>query len=345
MTAVELGYFVNPEYEKGVDVRRATEEQRETVRLCHQLGLRAVIVGEHFSRQDSVWLPPLHLLGRICDQGEGMLFGTGVLAAPLHNPVVLAEQAAYLDGLTEGNFALGLSAGWNAHEFASLSVPMAGRGQAVHETVEILRALWRTEGPVSYAGSRYSVTDVELGLRPVSQGGPPIWLGASSPRALRRAAQLGDAWLATSHLPPGDVATQAEQYRTYLSEAGRTLPATRPGLRNIYVGRTMESAIRDAGPYLTSSYSMFDSWGLFAEVLDQAGDAVDYEKAAQRAVIGDPETVAAQLVDFVGASDVNLLLARTQWLGMDHRNIMASLELLATEVMPRVNSALGQGER
>lgn len=342
---VELGYFLNPEYEPGVDVHRAVEEQRESVRHCRDLGLSSVVVGEHLSRAESVWLPPVPLLCRICGDGEGMLFGTGVLAAPLHNPVLLAEQAAFLDGLTGGRFALGLSAGWNAGEFASLSVPMAGRGDAVEEAVTILRLLWGSEGPVSHAGRRYAFDDVTLSLRPVQPGGPPIWLGASSAPALRRAARIGDAWIATSHLPGEGVARQAEQYRAHLRDAGRPMPATRPGLRNIYVGRTHEEAVREIGPYLTSSYAMFDGWGLFSDVLRERKGTVDYAQAAERAVVGDPQSVAEQLVEFVTASDVTLLLARTQWLGMEHRRILDSLELLATEVMPAVNAALASERR
>jgi alkanesulfonate monooxygenase SsuD/methylene tetrahydromethanopterin reductase-like flavin-dependent oxidoreductase (luciferase family) len=337
---LDLGYFLNPEYPPKADLAQAIAEQQQTVALCRDLGMKAVVVGEHFSRETSVWLPPLMLLSRLCEHGRGMLFGTGVLVAPLHRPIVLAEQAAFLDVLTEGNFALGLSAGWNRAEFESMGVPTRGRGGRLEETVEILRLLWKSDEPVSYAGTHCRLDETMLSLKPVQRGGPPIWIGASSDVGLRRAARIGDAWIASSHLSNDEVVAQAETFGGYRKEFDRELPRVRPGLRNIYVAPTLERAVREAGPHLTSSYSMFKDWGLFAEVLREGSGDVDFDKAAQRAIIGSPELVAEQIVKFVRHSGVNLLLVRVQWLGIEHRHINSCLELMASEVLPLVQSEL-----
>ena len=337
--SIELGYFVNPEYPSTYPVHQAIREQRHLVALAADLGMTSVFVGEHYSHGDFAWLPPLMLIGGIHDAAPGMRYGTAVLAAPLHNPVVLAEQAAYLDAATGGNFVLGLAAGWNPNEFAALGEPLAGRGARLEQSITLMRSLW--------AGERVKVgepeTEIRLGLRP-AQGGPHVWLGGSSARALDRAARLADAWVISSHVPASAALEQVDLYRERLAAQGRPMPSVRPGLRNIYVGRTHEEAVTRCAPFLTASYAMFDEWGLFKQVLDDHRPELDFERAAERAIIGSVEEVAEQLIEFVRASDLNLLLARSQWLGIPHAEIEHSMGLLATEVMPLVNSALaGQG--
>src|SRR4051812_42803537 len=97
----------------------ALQEQQQLGRLCADAGYTSVFVGEHFSHGPSIWLPPVPLLVRLASEGLDLDFGTAVLVAPLHQPVALAEEIAFLDHMTQGRFTLGLSAGWNAGEFAA----------------------------------------------------------------------------------------------------------------------------------------------------------------------------------------------------------------------------------
>lgn len=338
--SLELGYFINPEYDSSYPVPQAIEDQRRTVALAAELGMSAVFAGEHFSFGDFAWLPPMMLLGRIHDAAPGMLFGTAALAGPLHQPAALAEQAAFLDAATGGRFVLGLAAGWNPHEFAVLGEPLAGRGRKLEEAVQVMRTLWGAGEPTELPGPAYPTPPVSLGLRPATPGGPPIWLGGSSRTALDRAARVADSWVLSSHVPSGMALEQVALYRERLAVAGRTVPEVRPGLRNIFVGRTHEEAISRCAPYLTASYAMFNRWGLFTNVLGDRAAEVDFDRAAERAIVGDIEEVADELTRFALAGDLTLLLARSQWLGIPHRYIDDSMMLLATEVMPRVNKAL-----
>lgn len=342
---LELGYFVNPEYESSYPVEQAIRDQRSTVALAAELGMTATFVGEHFSFGRFAWLPPMMLLSRIHDAAPGMLFGTAVLAAPLHNPAVLAEQAAFLDASTGGRFVLGLAAGWNPAEFGALGQPLRGRGQRLEEAVRVMRRLWESPEPTDFPGPAFPYSNIGLGLRPATSGGPPVWLGGSSAVALDRAARIADTWICSSHVASAQALEQAAQYRERLDAAGRPLPAVRPGLRNIFVARTREDAVARCGPYLTASYAMFNNWGLFSTVLRDETPEIDFDRAAQRAVIGSVEEVAEELTRFALAADLTLLLARSQWMGIPHRYLDESLVLLATEVMPRVNKALAAAGR
>ena len=337
---VALGYFINPEYETTFPVEKAIQEQRSTVALAAELGMTATFVGEHFSFGNFAWLPPMMLLSRIHDAAPGMLFGTAVLSGPLHHPAVLAEQAAFLDASTGGRFVLGLAAGWNPVEFDILGQPFAGRGRRLEESVTVMRRLWSSGEPQSFTGTYYRYDNLGMGLRPATPGGPPIWLGGSSRAALDRAARIADSWICSSHVANDQALQQATVYRDCLDAAGRPAPIVRPGLRNIFVARTRDEAIARCAPYLTASYAMFNSWGLFGKVLRDPTVEVDFEKASQRAVIGSVDEVAEELIAFARAGDLTLLLARCQWMGIPHSYINDSLTLLATEVMPLVNNAL-----
>lgn len=121
---------------------------------------------------------------------------TGVLILPLHNPVVLAKQAATLDLLSGGRVILGVGAGWLAEEFDVVGVPFEGRGRRTDEYIAALRSLW-TQDLSSFSGEFVSFTDVYCRPLPV-QRPIPIVVGGHSLRAARRAGELGDGFFPAS---------------------------------------------------------------------------------------------------------------------------------------------------
>lgn len=139
-------------------------------------------------------LDPIALLSTVAGATERVRLLTSVLVAPAHNPVVLANQAATLDVLSGGRFALGVGVGFNPAEFAALGVPAAERGRRADENIEVMRALW-SRRPASFAGRFTSFDDALLGTKPLTPGGPPIWVGGQSELALRRALRFAEAWI------------------------------------------------------------------------------------------------------------------------------------------------------
>src|SRR5487761_1022557 len=117
---------------------------------------------------------------------------TGIIILPQRQTVLVAKQAAEVDLLTGGRFRLGVGLGWNAVEYEALGKNFTDRGRRVEEQVELLRRLW-TEPTVSHRGRYERVTGAGLAPLPV-QRPIPIWFGASSDRALRRAGRLADGW-------------------------------------------------------------------------------------------------------------------------------------------------------
>jgi probable F420-dependent oxidoreductase len=117
---------------------------------------------------------------------------TGVIILPQRQTALVAKQAAEVDLLTQGRFRLGVGLGWNAVEYEALGKDFTDRGRRLAEQVVLLRRLW-TERSVTYHGRYERVTAAGLAPMPV-QRPIPIWFGAQSPPAYRRAGQLADGW-------------------------------------------------------------------------------------------------------------------------------------------------------
>src|ERR1700729_2801818 len=114
---------------------------------------------------------------------------TGIVILPQRQTVLVAKQAAEVDLLTGGRLRLGVGIGWNRVEYEALGEDFSTRGKRCDEQVELMRKLW-TEPSVTFSGSYHHVTGAGLAPLPV-QRPIPVWFGASSPRALRRAGRLG----------------------------------------------------------------------------------------------------------------------------------------------------------
>jgi probable F420-dependent oxidoreductase len=139
---------------------------------------------------------------------------TGIIILPQRQTALVAKQAAEVDLLTNGRFRLGVGLGWNAVEYEALGKNFSDRGRRSVEQVELMRRLW-TERSVTYHGAYEHVTGAGLAPLPV-QRPIPIWFGAASEPAFRRAGRLGDGWFPM--VPPGPALDEA---RAVVEQAAR----------------------------------------------------------------------------------------------------------------------------
>ena len=122
--------------------------------------------------------------------------GTSVSQIALRPPVLMARELVTLDRLSNGRVIVGAGAGWVEEEFTSTDVPFETRGGRLNEFIPLLKHLWTTpEEP--WEGKHFQVPAVGL-VKPLTPGGPPIYLGAGGPPGLRRAAKYGDGFIAVS---------------------------------------------------------------------------------------------------------------------------------------------------
>ncbi len=341
---MKVTLFINPEHPADTSLAQRFGEHGEQVRVARQAGFDGVVMGHHLSHGATVWFPPLPTLTRLAADADGMAIGTCMLVLPLFNPVHVAEQAALLDVLSGGRLVLGVAPGWQQAEYRAAGIPYENRIGRFVEALTLIRQLW-TQERVDFDGRHFQVGGLTLALKPVRRPRPPFWFGGSADQAIERAARLaetslGDTWVPSSHLSHDVIAAQVAVFRQTLATLGKPFPEDFPVLRNIVVAPDREAAIRDAGPYLEASYRVFGQWGLFTQVVGSDKRELDLpELLGGRVIIGGPEECAAELARLAGAVGFNRLVCRVQWMGMEQRLVLRTIELLAERVLPQLARA------
>jgi probable F420-dependent oxidoreductase len=177
--------------------------------------------GQIAFRADRNWLDPIAVMGLVTAVTSRVLIGTNVLVLPYRNPVVLAQEAASLDFLSDGRLLLGVGVGWMQEEFDALGVPRAQRGRRTDEYIRQMRDLWANPLGVTTRGEFFNIEGLALASRPARASGPPILIGGNSPAALDRTARLGDGWAGVD-LSPAEM-TEVTARLTELAQGyGRT---------------------------------------------------------------------------------------------------------------------------
>src|SRR5437588_7232302 len=109
------------------------------------------LVEHHFSGWNQV-SATLTLLTWLAARTTTLRLGTAVLVLPWHNPVLLAEQAATLDLLSEGRLDLGIGKGYRYREFAGFCMPMEEAAERFDESLAVILKAWTSDAPWSHRG-------------------------------------------------------------------------------------------------------------------------------------------------------------------------------------------------
>jgi len=185
----------------------------------HIVGADPDVHGGHMPYDiDSTFYEPFVLFAYLAAIVPRMELVTGVIVLPQRQTVLVAKQAALVDLMTDGRFRLGVGVGWNAVEFEALGQDFANRGLRSEEQIKLMRRLW-TDRSVTFEAHHHRTTAVGITPKPV-QRPIPVWMGARSAPAYRRAGRIADGWFPMVRPGPGLDAALSELQRAAVA-AGR----------------------------------------------------------------------------------------------------------------------------
>jgi len=181
-----------------------TAEAESLAVRAEELGLDGVFVPDHILAKPATiqhygahWPDPFSLLAYLAGRTRRIHLGASVIVLPYRNALVAAKAAATVDQVSGGRFIFGIGVGWDEEEFRDLGLPFRQRGRMSDDYIRAIKAAWASDVP-EYKGRYLSFSGATFAPRPVQRPHPPIWVGGSpgavSEAAVRRCAEVGDAW-------------------------------------------------------------------------------------------------------------------------------------------------------
>ena len=316
----------------GADMLQRFRDVLDLVRLGRELGFEYVYTGHHYLSYPYQTMQPIPTLARLAAETGEMDLLTTILM-PLQNPVQFAEDIATLDVITNGHVIVAAALGYRDEEYEAFGVTKKDRIPRMLEGMELARLLWSGD-EVTFHGQFTSVTGVHLGMRPVQQPHPRLWMTANGDGMVRRIGEMGYTWYLNPHAPFATLARQVELYKTVLAEAGHPPPDVLPMSRETFVAETRQKAIDTSRPYLTGKYQTYAQWGQDKALPgDESFDVPFEELSAGRFIVGSPDDVIADLDRFrqIGVSHASL---RFGWPGTPKEVVAGAIRLAAKEVLP-----------
>jgi probable F420-dependent oxidoreductase len=158
-----------------------------TARRAESMGFSALVIPDHLIEQ----LSPVVAMGVIAAATETLRIGTFVVNNDLRHPAVLAQDLASIDVVSGGRLEIGLGAGWNRAEYEAIGLPFESVGRRVsrlEESVAVLKGAF-ADGPFSFTGHHYTITDYDAQPKPTQRPHPPFMIGGGGRRTLTLAAR------------------------------------------------------------------------------------------------------------------------------------------------------------
>jgi alkanesulfonate monooxygenase SsuD/methylene tetrahydromethanopterin reductase-like flavin-dependent oxidoreductase (luciferase family) len=365
---MKLGIFMMPVHPLHRDPTVTLREDRETVILADQLGFHDVFIGEHLTDKAENITNSLLFLATLIHSTRQIKLGTGTCNLSQQHPVLVAAQAAMFDHLAQGRFILGVSPGALPSDAEAIGILHEDRNKMFAEAIDVILKIWEGEAPydIDLPGNRFKVTtrtymDLALGTgimpKPFQKPRPEI-VGTVVAPFSKGVIAMGERDfhpLSANFLLPQWLPSHWTNYAEGKVKAGvKPDPAQWRIARTVFVadddkvaaayGRTdPKSPFRFYYHQLKTKLTKMNRHVVFKEHKDQSDTEVTLDFVLDRLVIaGTVNKVVDEILAFrerVGDFG-ELVYAGMDW--VDAKLEKRSMQLMAEEVMPRVNAAIAK---
>ena len=224
-----------PDVDSGVGFREFVDYNVE----AESLGFCSTFLVEHHFTGFGQISATLNLLTFIAARTTTLRLGTAVLVLPWHNPVLLAEQAATLDLLSQGRLDFGIGMGYRYREFAGFSMPMEEAEERFDESLAVILKSWTSDEPWSHRGKYWQFENVVVEPPTAQKPHPPLWMGAGSPESIKKVAAQGYKLLLDQYASIGEIGERIALFKSEVEKQGRTFdPMSVAVTRSINVAMT-----------------------------------------------------------------------------------------------------------
>jgi alkanesulfonate monooxygenase SsuD/methylene tetrahydromethanopterin reductase-like flavin-dependent oxidoreductase (luciferase family) len=363
---MRLASFMMPLHPPGKNYIQSLREDREAIILADQLGFEEAFVGEHVTDTAETVTHCMTFLASLIPVTKRIKLGTGTINMPNSHPAAIAAQVAMMDHLCEGRFMMGISPGGlmsDAEVFGNFG---KDRTAMFIESINMVLKIWESEPPYNLEGQFWKVSTEktmipEIGqgiiLKPYQKPHPPIVGTVVAPYSKGVIAMAERGWLPISanFLLPEWVKTHWPNYVEGKKNIGQVADtADWRVAKSIFVADDEATAQRYGksaeGPYhfyfkqLVRKLVGFGNRGnLFKSDQNMPDSLITTEYVLDKLVIaGTVDSVVEQILAFreqVGDFGT-LVYAMHDWI--DPTLAKRSMQLMAEQVMPKVNAALGK---
>jgi alkanesulfonate monooxygenase SsuD/methylene tetrahydromethanopterin reductase-like flavin-dependent oxidoreductase (luciferase family) len=365
---MRLGYFTMPVHPMHRNWTETLKEDREAIILADKLGFHDAFMGEHLTDRCENVTNSMLFQATLISETKQIKLATGTTNLSQMHPVLVAVQAAMFDHLAEGRFILGISPGALPSDSEALGTLDEDRNKMLAESIDVILAIWERDAPydIDFPDNRYKVTTRTTSMpaigvgymgKPYQQPRPEIVgtvVAPFSPGVVlmgrRDFHPLSANFLLSKHLK-----SHWENYRKGKAEAGEEANvADWRVARAIFVADDDKVAARYARQDDASPYSFYYSQMLakmkrgkrlyvFKSHKEQPDEEITHDHVMEHCVIHGSinKVVDAILALREETGDFGeLVYAGMDW--VDAELAKRSMQLMAEEVMPRVNAAIGK---
>jgi probable LLM family oxidoreductase len=306
--------------------------------LADSLGLDNFNIGEHHRDDFSVSSPDTVLAG-IATRTKKIILGTGVTVLSSDDPVRVYQRFATVDALSNGRAEITAGRGSFTESFPLFGFDLSQYNVLFEEKVELLIQLL-SEGPVTWSGTTRAPLINQHVYPKTESGHMRLRIGVGgTPESAIRAARLGVPMaLAIIGGDPARFAPFAQLYRdslTHFEQPVLPISIHSPG----HIAESDEQAREDLWP---SYQVMFGRIGRERGWGPASPEQFAAECTHGSMYAGSPDRIATRIayaIKAIGASRFDLKYANGS---MPHSKLMRSIELYATEVVPRVRKLLAE---